>query len=70
MALAKKCDRCGKLYEYYPKGIKSQCNAIRRAERNQRGEFINSCGYPDYDLCPECMAAFDKFMISGGKFDD
>ena len=70
MSLAKKCDRCGKLYEHYPKGNKSQCNAIRRVQRTQTGEFTNSCGFPVHDLCPECMSAFDKFMTSGGKFDD
>ena len=30
MALAKKCDRCGKLYEYYPAGNKTQYNAVKR----------------------------------------
>ena len=29
MAMAKKCDRCGKLYEHYPKGNKSQSNAMQ-----------------------------------------
>lgn len=29
MALAKKCDRCGKLYEHYPTGNKPQYNSIQ-----------------------------------------
>lgn len=67
MALAKKCDRCGKLYEYYPIGKKSKTNAIRKC-------MVLSDGYLSYsenihDLCPECMKAFDEFMI-GGKFDN
>lgn len=69
MALAKKCDRCGKMYEHYPKGIKSQCNAIRRAERAISGELINSCAYPVHDLCPDCMASFGKWMTDI-KFGD
>lgn len=67
MALAKKCDRCGKLYEYYPNGNKLKTNAIRKC-------MVLSDGYLSYsenihDLCSECMKAFDEFMI-GGKFDD
>lgn len=30
MSLAKKCDRCKKLYEHYPKGSKIQYNAVKR----------------------------------------
>ena len=30
MAIARKCDRCGKLYEFYPLGHKSQCNGVQR----------------------------------------
>ena len=37
MALAKKCDRCGKLYEHYSFGSKQQYNAIRRLYINENG---------------------------------
>ena len=67
MALAKKCDRCGKLYEHYPTGIKSQYNAIRRLCKTENG-CITSEGVA-FDLCPKCMDAFDKFMTKG-KFGD
>ena len=67
MALAKKCDRCGKLYEHYPTGSKPQYNAIRRLYKTENGG-ITSVG-ESIDLCPECMEAFDKFMING-KFGD
>ena len=68
MAIARKCDRCKKLYEYYPIGIKGgkiQRNAVRRCT-------VLSSGYLDseddnLDLCPKCMEEFDEFMI-GGKF--
>ena len=62
MALAKKCDRCGKLYEHYPTGNKSQYNAIRRIQRNGVGETIN--GFDNTDLCQECMDEFEKFMTA------
>lgn len=66
MAIARKCDRCGKLYEYYPKGNKIQANGVQRIYRNKHG----SLGYEEiFDFCPECMSAFDEFMI-GGKFDE
>ena len=70
MALAKKCDRCGKLYEHYPKGNKAQYNAIRKFQRNVACETINGCCSSAIDLCPECMADFEKFMTNGGKFND
>ena len=68
MALAKKCDRCGILYESYPKGSKIQYNAIRRVFAHPN-DYIQSQG-DKIDLCPSCMKMFNEFMISGGKFDD
>ena len=70
MALAKKCDRCGKLYEHYPMGNTPKCNAIIKFQRNSAGETINGCCGSKYDLCPECMADFEMFMASGGKCND
>lgn len=67
MALAKKCDRCGKLYEHYPTGSKQQYNAIRRLCKTENGG-ITSEGL-SIDLCPECMKSFDAFMLRG-KFGD
>lgn len=67
MAMAKKCDRCGKLYEHYPKGKLIGNNAIRRLCKNEYGGII----FQDntIDLCQECMSEFDKFMTKG-KFSD
>ena len=66
MAIARKCDRCGKLYEYYPKGNKVQYNGVQRIYRHKNGNL----DYEEiFDFCPECMNAFDEFMI-GGKFDE
>lgn len=68
MAMAKKCDRCGKLYEYYPTGNKLQYNAIRRIHRNAVGETITCIKTLTTDLCPECMNEFEKFMTA--KFQE
>lgn len=68
MALAKKCDRCGKMYEHYPTGAKITRNAIARVTISTKGE-VRGNDTP-MDLCKECMAEFDKFMTNGGKFDD
>ena len=61
MALAKKCNRCGKYYDPYPNLNSNQCNGIRKC-------FICDNGTVRYnndaiDLCQECMDAFDDFMI-------
>lgn len=58
--LAKKCDRCGKLYEHYPVGSKSRYNAVKRLHISANGFVISEDG--SRDLCPECMEAFDEFM--------
>lgn len=61
MALAKKCDRCGKLYEHYPIGnMPGEYNAICKMRQGYSGstEYTGAVT----DLCPDCMAAFVKFM--------
>lgn len=68
MALAKQCDRCGKWYKHYPTGAKIVRNAIARVTINAKGE-VNGNDNP-MDFCEDCMSAFDKFMIDGGRFDD
>lgn len=60
MALAKKCDRCGKFYDYYPIGDKVQYNALRMIQKKITGETKNS--HAAYDLCSDCMYAFAKFI--------
>lgn len=62
MAVARKCDRCGKFYDHYPIGdVPGVYNAVRRyrkcSETTQQSFETNI-----KDLCPECMEAFDKFM--------
>lgn len=62
MAIARKCDRCGKFYDHYSKGVNTLYNGAQRMHRDLGGSF----GYEkSFDLCPECMDAFDEFMIDG-----
>ena len=68
MSLAKKCNRCGKYYDHYPKGSKIQYNGVQRFFRDEYGGMTRID--EALDLCLECMDAFDKFMTSGGIFDD
>lgn len=63
MALAKKCDRCGKMYEKYNKDY--NCD-----EKNMNG-FADICISPSggnyivqdtYDLCEECKNALKDWF--------
>lgn len=61
MALAKKCDRCGKFYDHYPiDDTVLQYNAVRMIQKKFTGETKNS--HAAYDLCPECMASFTHWF--------
>lgn len=57
MANAKRCDRCGKLFEraYVPD------ITIRR--------YHHGYGETRYDLCDECQKKLEKFM-NNGKTED
>ena len=58
MALAKKCDRCGKLYEHY-----SCFNSCMVMVVDEYGHVVNSGGTSiRNDLCPDCMQALTDFM--------
>ena len=59
MSEAKKCDRCGELY------ATQEVTQIRMPiYRPQRETMI---GY--WDLCDDCVGAFEKFMQGGQVFD-
>lgn len=60
MSLARKCDRCGKLYEIYKvKGSNKDFNGVETIEilnnRNYQGKDI-------FDLCLECRDSFDEWL--------
>lgn len=65
MADAKKCDRCGGLYEEYP-GIVMYEGSLQRYNRVDivSGSYAND--YTKNDMCPKCMEAFKSFMKNGG----
>lgn len=70
MALARKCDRCGKLYECWPIGnVPGVYNAITRL-RKADNDTILTQDNKSTDFCPECMEAFDKFMRIEKVMDD
>lgn len=59
MALARKCDRCGKLYEMYPSNDESNVWTGVALIRRTVG-FCDSS--EPMDLCPACMIALEKYL--------
>lgn len=56
MAIARKCDRCGKYYDHYDEST----NAIRSLRKGENGEILKQ--NPEIDLCLDCMVEFNQFM--------
>lgn len=68
MALAKRCDRCGKLY--VPEKIiidGDRVNGVSVIDRNEKND--SCCVMSYYDLCPKCLKSFVDWLDSkiGGK---
>lgn len=64
---AKKCDRCGKLFEHYD-GVKEfknteKANALYLIDRDLDNKYW---GRKSYDLCSECMKKLENFLKGGG----
>lgn len=65
---AKKCDRCGKLFEHYD-GIKEfknteKANALLLIDRDR--DLDNKYwGRKSYDLCSGCMKKLEDFLKGG-----
>lgn len=60
---AKKCDRCGKLFEHYD-GAKEfkhteRANAILLIDRDLDNIYRSR---KSYDLCPECMKMIEELL--------
>lgn len=53
--LARKCDRCGKLYE------------LPFTPNLRVSLYRHPCGDTVYDLCPECLETLDKWL---NEFND
>ena len=60
MACAKKCDRCGKLYEQYNL-LNSKKNPHGIMTLNLDGQR-RYYGHDAMDLCPECMKEFREWL--------
>lgn len=63
MALAKKCDRCGKLYEHYEKTEHEKYvgyNAMAFVCVTRKGG--TGMATLPIDLCPECMSKLIEFL--------
>ena len=60
---AKKCDRCGKLFEHYDgsKEFKQteRANAILLIDRDLDNKYWSR---KSYDLCPECMKMIEELL--------
>ena len=69
MSLAKKCDRCGNLYE--PKDL-NVCGAIVNGlsliDRDEQNSRAFSRKY--FDLCPECLLSFANWLKNGSRQAD
>ena len=62
---AKKCDRCGRLYEHYDgrKSFpKSLSNSIELRDTDISGQYW---GRSRFDLCFSCMAGLESFLYGG-----
>lgn len=61
MALARKCDKCGKVYEFY--GSQSKSNAIIPAYVDKIGFIVTK--FSKWDLCPECKESLETWLNGG-----
>lgn len=65
--IAKKCDRCGMLYEQYNiKNNEKQINGITTLNINKEQEY---CMHGPFDLCPKCSSELVEWMYSSSKLN-
>lgn len=65
--LARKCDRCGRLYEPYDGRKvfpKSEANSLALKDTDCKG---NSWRRGFFDLCEDCMAKLETFLYGGDE---
>ena len=64
MALAKKCDRCGKFYdEYNFEKDNKNINGITTLNLDAKGDYYI---HKTLDLCPSCNDSFEKWLNKKG----
>ena len=59
---AKKCDRCGKLYEKNSGIIPKQLTAIELLNEQKENRYIEISSTPIRDLCPDCCEQLIKWL--------
>lgn len=65
MAIAKKCDRCGKFYEVYNKKEDNiNINKIMSFNIYCNTNYFNNV---PIDLCPECKDSFNSWFKKEGE---
>lgn len=65
MAFAKKCDRCGKLYEEYnTEKNDKKINGIMTLNLDFQRKYY---AHTPFDLCPECTDSFNKWLEMKGE---
>lgn len=63
MAVAKKCDRCGKLYEQYNnRNSKTDTNGLMLLNIDYTMRYFS---HDAIDLCPDCMAFLREWLETG-----
>ena len=61
MSLAKKCDRCGNLYESKDMDICGAIvNGLSLIDRDEQNSRVINRKY--FDLCPECLLSFANWL--------
>ena len=61
MSLAKKCDRCGNLYESKDMDVCGAIvNGLSLINRDEQNSRAFSRKY--FDLCPECLLSFTNWL--------
>lgn len=67
MAMAKKCDRCGKLHEYYSGNTEfknsERANGVLLIDRDLDNTYWSR---RSYDLCINCMRKLELFLKNEG----
>lgn len=63
MAIAMKCDRCGRFYDY----IEGNLNAFGYVNHNIERDTYSVEETERYDLCPKCVVSLDKWLTTEDK---
>lgn len=62
MSRARKCDRCGKFFEYSSGDTEVDLEISDGRKRIVR--FYCGTGYLDLDLCPDCVESFKHWWVN------